>query len=451
MGKLNQAREAYAAAEDLLDDASLAVPLNEGRGVFLTQRQSSATCRVNLLLRMGLYREACSAAGRSRARVLRQLQLADRLLSLSETQRTRWEQVIVSYRREREQIEREAEEDWTLSLQALAAKRKQRAQRESRIRDVLDEALSVLAGPTEASPVAPPPGVLELSYHPIREGWTAFATDEKATRTVTIREEPDLGSPDQLSRVLLEPFRREIEVATRIQVAASGRLRAIDFHALPWNDSVLLEAAPVAYGLDLPRRAEALDHAPPTVLIVTDPRGDLPGARKEGAEISELLRAKQYDVRWLQGKQATKQALLESLPNVRLLHYAGHGVYKGQDGWESVLPLANHTELTVGDVLALHDPPRHVVLSACESGRSSAGVGAESLGIAQALVTAGSESVVATVRRVDDQLAATISLRLHERIAAREHIDLPAALREVQLPLARAGTRDWQAYRVVNR
>jgi CHAT domain-containing protein len=214
---------------------------------------------------------------------------------------------------------------------------------------------------------------------------------------------------------------------------------------------VLLAAAPVAYGLDLPRRDEAVDRSPPTVLIVTDPAGNLPAARKEGDEISERLRAKQWNVRRLEGQQATKQALLASLSNVRLLHYAGHGVYKGQDGWESELPLANHTTLTVGDILALRAPPRHVVLSACESGRSFAGVGAESIGIAQALVTAGSESVVATVRRVDDRLAAAVSRGLHERIADHENIDLPAALREVQLSLARAGASDWQAYRVVNR
>jgi CHAT domain-containing protein len=89
---------------------------------------------------------------------------------------------------------------------------------------------------------------------------------------------------------------------------------------------------------------------------------------------------------------------------------------------------------------------RRVVLSACEAGRSSGALGAETFGLAHALVVAGSEAVIAPVRPVADALAEAIGREFHRSASA----DPDEALRAAQLGVARATpAADWAAYRVL--
>jgi hypothetical protein len=74
--------------------------------------------------------------------------------------------------------------------------------------------------------------------------------------------------------------------------------------------------------------------------------------------------------------------------------------------------------LTVHDLQRLHRAPYRLVLSSCDSGRTtSAGVD-ELLGLIGALVPLGTAGLIAPVVPVNDATAVPLSLALHERLAS---------------------------------
>ncbi|RYG65632.1 CHAT domain-containing protein, partial [bacterium] len=135
------------------------------------------------------------------------------------------------------------------------------------------------------------------------------------------------------------------------------------------------------------------------------------------------------------------------------LHYAGHGVASGRDGWESLLPLAGGTHMSISAILALPAVPRAVVLSACDGAGAASGEGAApgpGLGLAHAFLAAGAHRVVAAMRPVADATAATVLGGLYEDGRAAE--DFAAALRRSELALRASDPEaDWSAFRVLRR
>ena len=73
------------------------------------------------------------------------------------------------------------------------------------------------------------------------------------------------------------------------------------------------------------------------------------------------------------GAEASPAAVRRAIEQAALLHYAGHGDFAGETGWESALRLADDGQLTLPDILALDRVPSTVVLSGCETGRSGDG------------------------------------------------------------------------------
>jgi CHAT domain-containing protein len=190
--------------------------------------------------------------------------------------------------------------------------------------------------------------------------------------------------------------------------------------------------------------------------VVSDPAGNLPAARAEGAAVKRTLDARGgWTVRTLEGERATSQSVIASLSEgPRLFHYAGHGQYAGYEGWESALPLASGSRLALADVLALPRAPAHVVLAGCETARTSDESPVEGLGLAQAFVAAGSEAVVAPLRPVRDDVAARIASALYEgsdRLGASVGvIDVAAALRQALMSARHDDpTSDWAAFRLL--
>jgi CHAT domain-containing protein len=251
-----------------------------------------------------------------------------------------------------------------------------------------------------------------------------------------------------LARCLLQPFRAQIEQAQQIRVLPYGVLRNVDFHALPFDGDVLLAVAPVVYGLDLPALPPS---ATPSqrALVVADPRGNLPAARREAELVEQALQdGRRFSAQTIVGADARAGELRRRLGEVDLFHYAGHAVFGGADGWESVLPLAQSSELTLSDILALARVPRWVVLSGCETARSGEAAPAESLGLAQAFLAAGSSAVLAAVRPVADRTAAQLMAAYYA--AWTDTMPAGAALRVAQLGLRREDPgADWSSFRIV--
>jgi CHAT domain-containing protein len=296
-------------------------------------------------------------------------------------------------------------------------------------------------------------GDLELLLHPGKMGWFALVTGA-ATTTAHRVPPPEGVAPPELAAALLEPMAARLAEARRLRVRAYGSYRSVDVHALPFRGAPLLAQLAIDYplGLRASGRSSTYDRR---ALIVGDPTGDLPGARAEATLVQRATEPRMPS-RALVGAQATSPAVAEGLSHAGLFHYAGHGVFAGLEGWESALPLAEGGRLTLGDLLALAPAPRKVVLSGCDAARA---VGeSEGLGLAQALVTAGSEEVLAPVRPVADALASRLAEALYAGAAGNAACDLDArgslakaaraALLEVREGLPAA---DWAAFRVLAR
>jgi CHAT domain-containing protein len=142
----------------------------------------------------------------------------------------------------------------------------------------------------------------------------------------------------------------------------------------------------------------------------------LPFARKEAEMIGRLL-----GVQPLLGDQATKQAVLERLPSVGLIHFAAHGdAERGEIALSPVrstsrLPKEEDYLLTMTDISKVHLRAKLVVLSCCHSGRGK--IRAEGvIGIARAFLGSGARSVLAALWALDDKATETFMKCFYEHL-----------------------------------
>ncbi|KAK3752310.1 hypothetical protein QZH41_001497 [Actinostola sp. cb2023] len=215
---------------------------------------------------------------------------------------------------------------------------------------------------------------------------------------------------------LLSPFLSKI-TAPEIVIIPEGPLYSLPFAALqhPTTQRYLsqdkrLRFSPSLTNLTLHLRVPEDYHSHSGSLIIGDPTNDeipdlidLPGSRKEAVRIAELIGG----VQPLIGRQATKSAVLERLPEVCIIHLACHiSLFK------SVIILASKKErapedeeynylLKPEEVMKTKVRARLVVLSGCNSGRGE--VSAEGVvGIARAFLAAGASAVLVSRWKVDD-------------------------------------------------
>ena len=102
---------------------------------------------------------------------------------------------------------------------------------------------------------------------------------------------------------------------------------------------------------------------------------------------------------------ATVDAVLSAARTADVLHLACHGEFRGDNPRFSALHLGDGL-LSAAQVEAQPLSARLVVLSACETGRSLAAPGDESLGLVRAFQLAGARDVVASLWAVDDEATA---------------------------------------------
>jgi len=442
--------EVLREAEALLDHQSLQIRIDQGRETFIADRQALVGLHLQTLLDQGRNREALEVARRARSRVLGQLARAGRLESLSPDRRSRWDVLLAEYQERRAALEEQARDDWTLSADQFQLAQAARQGESESVRQLLDQAFQILGdagGRSPEVPLAPPrPGDLILAYHPLPGGWAGFAWDGETVQATRFDLPAHaLTQPGELSRRLLTPFRNRIERAKRLRILPTGTLETVDFQALPFGGDVLLAGRPVVYGLDLPP-ADPIRPPGRRALLVADPKGDLPGSLAEVREVARTLKPA-WTLAELKGEEATANAVRNQLVNADLLHYAGHGDFAGLGGWESGLPLAGETRLKLGDFLVLKQVPAWVVLSGCDTGKVSADIPLQGLGLAHAFLLAGSRSVIASTRLADDRQVPWFFAELY-RQWGREP-DLAVALQRAELAWRRKSPgADWSGFRL---
>lgn len=183
--------------------------------------------------------------------------------------------------------------------------------------------------------------------------------------------------------------------------------------AVPWTTLPGLSGRPVAVA----RSATAWCHSPApgefTGRAVVAAGPDLARADDEIRDVGGLWRGTQV----LSGPAATGDALVRAAAGASLVHVAAHGHH------ESANPLFSSLRLADGplfgyDMVRLVPAPRHVVLSACDLGMVVSRPGDEVLGMTAALLHAGVDSVLASVARVNDDVACDVVVDYHRCLRA---------------------------------
>ena len=170
-------------------------------------------------------------------------------------------------------------------------------------------------------------------------------------------------------------------------------------------------------------------HSQTGALIVGDPEvgrvrykgsrttfSPLPCARKEVEMIGELL-----GLQPLLGRCATKQAVLERLHSVSLIHFAAHGnAERGEIALSPLRPTRKTPKeeeylLTMSDISKVRLRAKLVVLSCCHSGRGQ--IRAEGVvGIARAFLGSGAPSVLVALWAIQDSATEQLMGRFYEHL-----------------------------------
>lgn len=119
--------------------------------------------------------------------------------------------------------------------------------------------------------------------------------------------------------------------------------------------------------------------------------------------------------RVLTGTAATVSATLRAMDGAATVHIAAHGEHDPDNGLFSRIWLADGP-LMAYDLQHLSKAPDHVVLAACDAGRAAIHPGDNLLGLASALLHAGTRTVVASVARVSDDAARRVMTGYHRAL-----------------------------------
>ncbi|HEU4425959.1 MAG TPA: CHAT domain-containing protein [Pilimelia sp.] len=208
-----------------------------------------------------------------------------------------------------------------------------------------------------------------------------------------------------LAGIVLDPL-LDLVGDRDLVVVPTGVLVTVPWAALPGCDGRPVTVAPSAttwYASRL-RRPPAGDRVP--TLLVAGPGND-----RGYAEVRAIAATRPHAT-VLTGPAATPEATLRRLDGAGVAHLAAHGHHATDNALFSTLdltggPLMGYDLQRVGTV------PPVVVLSCCDLGLNDVRPGDETLGMATALLSAGSATVVASVSRVADATAMAVMTGFH--------------------------------------
>ncbi|MEV6956990.1 CHAT domain-containing protein [Streptomyces sp. NPDC051183] len=252
-----------------------------------------------------------------------------------------------------------------------------------------------------------------------------LACDVRAFHTACATGGVDRAGASALAERLLGPVAAAVDSGQRLYVVPHGALSLLPFHVLPHRGRPLGESRTVSY---LPSAAlltlpEAGQRPRPgaAALLVGDPayapeRGlaRLPGTATEVAAVARVLGTAPP----LTGEGATaRNVAAAAAEGASVLHFATHGLVDEHGPNLGRVVLAGHDQLTVGDLMGLDLTEALVVLSACHTGRGTATIGGDVVGLTRAAVTAGARHVVVSLWPVDDEAGCLTMVALYERLA----------------------------------
>lgn len=183
------------------------------------------------------------------------------------------------------------------------------------------------------------------------------------------------------------------------------------------------------------------------LLLVVNPTGDLTGAEREARQVCAQLTDMPVKVTRLEGKEATVDAVAEALADETLdiLHYCGHGFFRGSGRGESGLNCADG-ELTLKTLMKTKHVPRVAFVNACQIGRVRAAAAQthDAQAFAEFFLRAGVDAYIGTFWRVTDNGAAAFASEVYKKLAAGK--TLAKAVLEGRRKLAKVKNSDWANY-----
>jgi tetratricopeptide (TPR) repeat protein len=265
----------------------------------------------------------------------------------------------------------------------------------------------------------------------VRLGDFAAAAEAALRLTADLDAMAGRRLPARLEAVIRESIGLQIGVLTAEIIAplrallGDGGVVIVPTGALtgiPWNMLPDLRGRPVTVCPSATAWLTARDQgrpsaprppaAPPAApLLVAGP--DLAHAPPEVTAIARIYPGS----RVLLAESATVSDTLRGLDGTPLAHLAAHGHDERENFLFSRLDLADGP-LMAYDIQQLATPPRQVILSACDVGRSVARPGEELLGFTAALLYVGAATVISSVARVADDAAVGVMTAYHRRLAA---------------------------------
>jgi transcription elongation GreA/GreB family factor len=259
----------------------------------------------------------------------------------------------------------------------------------------------------------------------LRHGLRRLASRAGSSRSVFAARVLVEERARRLDEALLQPLAGEIGESPLVLIPTGA------LHAVPWAALASCAARPVSVAPSAAlwhRAAGSGDSEPagPQVFVAG------PGLTHAVPEVRAVSRRYPGAHRFA-GRNARVADVSSALDGASLAHVAAHGRFRSDNPLFSALDLADGP-LTVYDLEGLRRPPHHVILSACDSGLSAVHPGDELLGLAGALLSMGSRSLIASVVPVPDAEARTLMVRLHRYLragmspaaaltAARKHMD----------------------------
>jgi CHAT domain-containing protein len=184
----------------------------------------------------------------------------------------------------------------------------------------------------------------------------------------------------------------------------------------------------------------------------------LKGAEKEALDVAQLLRTKP-----LIGSQATELAVLQQLPNARIIHLATHGTFNEQQPLLGGIALAqtgkdtqNDGLLTAEEIFQLNSEGKLtlnaelLVLSACNTGRGRI-TGDGVIGLSRSFIAAGIPSVIVSLWAVPDAPTAELMTEFYTNLYQKK-LDKAQALRMAMLKMMekhRDNPRAWAAFTLI--
>lgn len=210
-------------------------------------------------------------------------------------------------------------------------------------------------------------------------------------------------SLDSLERALVTP----LGVDGPLVLVSTGVLGQ-----LPWASLTSLRGRPIVVAPSATKWLASSQQPAVTESRVTALAGpDLGRGQEEAAAVGKAWSASRVV------PVAMTSDLLDAMASTDVLHVAAHGVHQPEN------PLFSSVRMVDGPVFAheldqLGHAPQHVVLSACEVGLATIRPGDEALGLATVLLNLGTQSVVAGVARVGDEVAEQTMAAYHAKLAA---------------------------------